>query len=163
MDNNVNFTSFMRRNPHAIAIIKGSKEYPQINGHVYFYQTRHGVVVMSTVTGLPDSLNKCSAPVFAFHIHEGESCSGNSEDPFANALTHFNPYDCPHPYHAGDMPPLFGCNGTAFSAFLTNRFRLRDIAGKTVIIHSKPDDFNSQPSGNSGKKIACGKIFLKKQ
>ena len=42
--------------------------------------------------------------------------------------------------------------------FLTNRFRVEEILGKTVIIHDSPDDFTSQPAGNAGKKIACGMI-----
>ena len=41
---------------------------------------------------------------------------------------------------------------------LINKFKIRDILGKVIIIHDMPDDFTSQPSGNSGKKIACGKI-----
>ena len=73
-------------------------------------------------------------------------------------MTHYNPKDCPHPYHAGDMPPLFGNNGEAFMAFMTDRFTVEEIIGKTVIIHSNPDDFTTQPGGNSGEKIACGKI-----
>ena len=56
------------------------------------------------------------------------------------------------------MPPLFGCNGAAFSVFLTDRITVNEIIGKTVIIHSDPDDFTSQPSGNAGTKIACGVI-----
>lgn len=43
-------------------------------------------------------------------------------------------------------------------SFLTNKFTLQDVIGKVVIIHSMPDDFTTQPSGNSGEKIACGKI-----
>jgi Cu-Zn family superoxide dismutase len=43
-------------------------------------------------------------------------------------------------------------------SFLTNRFTLDEIIGRVIIIHDKPDDFTSQPSGNSGNKIACGKI-----
>lgn len=39
-----------------------------------------------------------------------------------------------------------------------NKFNLNDIIGKVIIIHDMPDDFASQPSGNSGIKIACGKI-----
>ena len=66
-----------------------------------------------------------------------------------------------HPYHAGDMPPLFGEKGEAFSVFMTKRFRVDDIIGKTVIIHSMPDDFTTQPAGNSGEKIACGIIRRK--
>ena len=42
--------------------------------------------------------------------------------------------------------------------FLTDRFTLKEIIGRTVVIHSMPDDFTSQPSGNSGEKIACGVI-----
>lgn len=41
---------------------------------------------------------------------------------------------------------------------LIDKFKIRDIIGKVIIIHSSPDDFTSQPSGNSGIKIACGII-----
>ena len=155
---NIDYTSLTRHRPQAMARIHGSDDYPRISGNVYFYQTRHGVLVVTNVSGLPTVSKECSSPIYAFHIHSGESCTGNAEDPFADALMHYNPHNCPHPYHAGDMPPLFGCNGNAFSAFLTNRFRIHEIIGKTVIIHSKPDDFTTQPSGNAGTKIACGKI-----
>ena len=56
------------------------------------------------------------------------------------------------------MPVLFGNNGFAWMLFLTNRFMPEDIIGRTVVIHSLPDDFHTQPSGNSGEKIACGEI-----
>lgn len=39
-----------------------------------------------------------------------------------------------------------------------NKFTVKDIIGKVVIIHEMPDDFTTQPSGNSGTKIACGEI-----
>lgn len=41
---------------------------------------------------------------------------------------------------------------------LVNKFKIKDIIGKVLIIHDMPDDFTTQPSGNSGTKIACGKI-----
>ena len=85
-------------------------------------------------------------------------CSGSQEDPFANAGMHYNPDNCQHPYHAGAMPPLFGVDGAALLLFLTNRFSVQEIIGRTVIIHARPDDFMTQPSGNSGEKIACGVI-----
>ena len=160
---NINLLSALQRRPRAFARIRGSKDYPGINGRAYFYRTPSGVLVVTNVSGLPDPHDKCKSPIFAYHIHTGESCSGNAEDPFADALTHYNPNSCSHPYHAGDMPPLFGANGTAFSAFLTDRFTIREIIGKTVIIHSKPDDFTTNPSGNSGVKIACGKIIPTRQ
>lgn len=88
----------------------------------------------------------------------GTSCAGSNEDEFANAKTHLNPNNCPHPYHIGDLPPLIENNGYSYMSVLINKFTIKDIIGKVLIIHDMPDDFTSQPSGNSGKKIACGKI-----
>lgn len=152
------FTSLLRRRPQAWASIAGSPSYPNIRGTVRFYQSLYGVYVVAAVRGLPTHTGYCNSPIFGFHIHSGSSCTGNSADSFADVGTHYNPHDCPHPYHAGDLPPLFGADGRAFSAFLTNRFTTDEILGKTVIIHSAPDDFTTQPSGNSGTKIACGRI-----
>ena len=139
--------------PRAAARLQGSGAYPGLGGAVYFYPMASGLMVAADVYGLPGE-----SSFFAFHIHSGGRCSGNPEDAFADAMTHYNPQDCAHPEHAGDLPPLFGCGGYAFQAFLTDRFTVKEIIGKTVIIHLNPDDFTSQPSGNSGKKIACGLI-----
>ena len=88
----------------------------------------------------------------------GDSCSGNSNDEFADTKMHYNPTNCPHPYHAGDLPPLIENNGYSYMRVFVNKFNLNDIIGKVIIIHDMPDDFTSQPSGKSGTKIACGKI-----
>lgn len=152
------FISVLRCRPCASASIDGSDEYPNVKGLVRFYQTKCGVLVCAEVFGLPACENQCEKRIFAFHIHSGSCCKGDMEDPFANAMTHYNPDDCEHPCHAGDLPPLFGNNGYAFSIFLTDRFSVKEIIGRTVIIHSNPDDFITQPSGNSGEKIACGEI-----
>ncbi|MBR0426851.1 MAG: superoxide dismutase family protein [Clostridia bacterium] len=56
------------------------------------------------------------------------------------------------------MPPLLETNGYAYMSVLIGKLKIKDIIGKTIIIHDKPDDFTTQPSGNSGKKIACGVI-----
>lgn len=66
--------------------------------------------------------------------------------------------NCPHPFHMGDLPPLIENNGYAYMQVLINKFKIKDILGKVIIIHDSPDDFTTQPSGNSGTKIACGKI-----
>ena len=150
--------SFITKKPKARAIVKGSEKYSKINGTVDFYTTKKGTIVKAKINGLPDNREKCKSPIFAFHIHSGGKCTGNDKDPFADAGTHYNPNDCNHPYHAGDLPPLFGNNGYAYTVFLTNRFDVNEIIGKTVIIHSNPDDFTTQPSGNAGSKIACGVI-----
>lgn len=142
----------------AVAFIEGSSEFPEISGMVQFYQTVAGVILYAEITGLPKADTPCHDRIFGFHIHEGTVCNDDSMDPFSDAMSHFNPEDCSHPYHAGDLPPLFGNNGLAISLFLTNRFSVHDIVGKTVIIHDAPDDFTTQPSGNSGTKIACGTV-----
>lgn len=88
----------------------------------------------------------------------GTSCTGNPIDEFADAKTHYNPQNCPHPYHAGDLPPLFENNGYSYMSVFINKFKVKDLIGKVIIIHDMPDDFTTQPSGNSGTKIACGEI-----
>ena len=148
----------IKKAPYAFAKIKGRSDYSSINGIAYFYKVRTGVLVFIQLNGLPVPDEICKNPIFAVHIHSGGSCTGTDSDPFADAMTHYNPDNCPHPYHAGDLPPIFGVNGLGFSAFLTNRFSPEEIIGKTVIIHYAPDDFTTQPSGNSGVKIACGVI-----
>lgn len=150
--------SVFRRRANAAAFINGSEKYPDIDGMVLFYQTRHGVIIRTEVINLPKATEACNSPIFAFHIHSGNRCTGNEEDFFADAGVHYNPNDCPHPYHAGDLPPLFSPGGRALSVCLSDRFTVHEIMGKTVIIHLSPDDFTTQPSGNAGEKIACGII-----
>jgi len=150
--------SVLHGRPQAAANIAGSENYPSISGMVRFYQTRRGVIVLAEISGLPHAERPCQNRVFGFHIHEGTDCDGNMDDPFADAMSHYDPYGCEHPHHAGDLPPLFGNDGFALSLFLTRRFSVDEVIGKTVIIHDQPDDFTTQPSGNSGTKIACGVI-----
>ena len=144
--------------PYAAAVLNGSDSFPDVMGTVRFYQTNQGVIVCAEVSGLPQDSAPCHDRIFGFHIHKGTDCGGNMDDPFADAMAHYDLNDCPHPEHAGDMPPLFGNGGLAFSAFLTNRFTVDEVIGRTVIIHDHPDDFTTQPSGGSGTKIACGVI-----
>jgi Cu-Zn family superoxide dismutase len=144
--------------PFAYALISGNKDHEDLHGTVLFYDVPGGVLIRAEVFGLPVGENLWGSRILAFHIHEGENCTGNSQDPFANTGAHYNPTNSLHPEHAGDLPPLFGNKGYAWSAFVTNRFDTKDILGKTIIVHDHPDDFTSQPSGNAGEKIACGKI-----
>ncbi len=141
--------------PDAVARIRGGIDTPSIFGDVKFYQKRGGVLVVAEIFNLPMSNN---SGFFAFHIHEGNSCSGEK---FSNTGSHFNPTSLPHPNHAGDLPPLMLCGGGAYMAVMSDRFRIEDVIGRTVVIHSGADDFTSQPSGNAGDKIACGVIARK--
>lgn len=137
--------------PKAVARIQGGKEYPHLNGGVRFFQRNDGVIIEVEISGLP----KTETGFFAFHIHEGGNCDGEG---FPETGSHFNPGKTLHPNHAGDLPPLLGDHGKAYMKVFTDRFHVGEIIGRTVIIHSAPDDFRMQPSGNAGTKIACGLI-----
>lgn len=141
---------------NAFARVRGGEKYPELHGLVRFLQRPNGVLVIAEVFGLP---KESTCGIFAMHIHEGGECSGNANDEFANAKMHYNPTDAQHPCHAGDLPPLFSNNGYAYMQVFTNRFTAAEIVGRTLIIHDRPDDFVTQPSGNSGTKIACGVIM----
>lgn len=146
------------RAPDSYAIVKGSKEYSTIRGLVRFYSIWEGSLVAADIQGLPFEKGKCKERVFGFHVHEGNRCLGTAQNPFAQAKGHYNPDDCSHPEHAGDLPPLFGNQGYALMMFYTDRFWAEEVVGRTVIIHDMPDDFRTQPSGDSGMMIACGEI-----
>ena len=135
------FTSIFN---NAKAHIKGGKKYPKIDGTVIFRETKNGVIVTAKINNLPQSKDKCKGRFFGFHIHEGTSCTGNLEDEFANAKSHLNPTNCPHPFHIGDLPPLIENNGFAYMSVLINKFKIKDILGKVIIIHDMPDDFTTR-------------------
>jgi Cu-Zn family superoxide dismutase len=144
--------------PVAEAEIRGGSRHPSVRGTASFYRAGDGVLVAAELAGLPRGSGACDAPVLGFHIHSEGKCSGDASDPFADAGAHYNPGNCPHPHHAGDLPPLFSNGGFAWFVFYTERFRAEDIVGKSVIVHDSPDDFRSQPAGDSGARIACGVI-----
>ena len=144
--------------PAARAIVRGGAAYPAVEGYVTLYPSGPGVIVAAEFSGHPGEAGPCSGRVFGFHIHEGSQCTGTEEQPFSDAGSHFNPYDCEHPRHAGDLPPLFGNAGYAFSMVYTDRFTVPQVVGRTIVVHLDPDDFTSQPAGMSGERIACGII-----
>lgn len=141
--------------PQAAAWVTGNASHPSLSGLVKFYQTNYGgVLVEAEIFGLPNVNTEGSSDFYAMHIHEFGNCGNN----FDKTGMHYNPTMQDHPNHAGDMPPLLGNQGYAFSVFYDKRFTIQDIIGKSVIIHAGHDDFTTQPSGNSGEKIGCGEI-----
>ena len=105
------------------------------------------------------------------HIHNVGKCEGPA---FTTAGGHFNPTsahhgvnntETPHP-HVGDLANLnVGQNGKASASFTVSGATLEDGAtslfhegGTSLVIHAKADDLKSDPSGNSGDRIACGVI-----
>lgn len=151
----------MEQKIDSIAEINGGTIYPEIHGFVYFKEIEDGTEVYINISGLPKfsrDKNLNIAP-FGFHIHDGKSCDkGTDDNPFPKSGMHYNPDNQPHGNHAGDFPVIFSNSGISKMCFFTDRFKPIDIIDKTVIIHQSPDDYISQPSGNTGKKIACGVI-----
>lgn len=144
--------------PYARANIAGGKDYPNLHGRVDFYPYKKGTLVIAELWGLPYSDEKCGENICALHIHQGGKCERGEGEDFLSALGHYNPEGCPHPAHAGDLPPLFVNRGYAWLGCYTERFTPNQVVGKTVIIHSMRDDFTTQPSGDAGIRIGCGVI-----
>lgn len=101
-----------------------------------------------------------------FHIHEAGDCSAPDA---SSAKGHFNPAARAHGHHggterhAGDMPNLVAdSRGDATVSGEVSMLSLgsdaNSIIGRSVVIHADPDDYKSQPAGNSGKRVACGTI-----
>ena len=101
-----------------------------------------------------------------FHIHEAGDCSSGDG---MSAKGHFNPAGKPHgnpasaAHHAGDLPALQADKSghASLEADLdgvTVAPGPNSIVGRGLIIHADPDDYTTQPTGNSGARIACGVI-----
>lgn len=150
------FTELLSRNmPQAVAWVTGGHITPGLSGLVKFYDTPYGgTLVEAEVFGLPNISIPGSTDFYAMHIHEFGDCSQN----FTKTGDHDNPTGQPHPDHRGDLLPLLGNQGYAWLAFYDKRFQVADIIGHSVIIHEHQDDFTTQPSGDSGRKIGCGVI-----
>jgi Cu-Zn family superoxide dismutase len=108
----------------------------------------------------------------AAHIHEHGDCS----DPkAASAGGHWNPTGKPHGkwgqadgnYHLGDLGNIeVGADGTGRLQIETDLWSAgdggpHDVVGRSIIVHAKPDDFTTQPTGDAGDRIGCGAIGKK--
>jgi len=153
-------STFEPQGPRAVAKLEAAKGNPAW-GSVSFVEIKGGVVlVRADVRGLR------AGGEFGFHVHEKGDCS--SAD-FMSAGGHFNPGGKPHSHygkperHAGDLKNLNAdAEGNATYAFETTLLTVtkgpNSVVGRAVVIHANPDDYTSQPAGNSGPRIACGLI-----
>jgi len=129
------------------------------NGTVTFTPKGGKVLVEARVAGLAPGGH-------GFHIHEKGDCSSGDG---MSAGGHFNPRGKPHAApatpdrHAGDLPMLVA--DAAGNATLVVEIDVvtigsgdADIVGRGLIVHKDPDDFTTQPAGNSGARVACGVI-----
>lgn len=157
------YNSYVHENLSAIAEIHGSPLAPNLRGTVLFKDVVSGVMVYVRIFGLPEYTpaqgNRPPIGPHGFHIHDTGKCeSPDPGNPFASAGGHYNPTNQPHGNHAGDFPVLFSNNGISIMSFFSNKFNIKSILGKSVVIHQNPDDYRTQPAGDSGKRIGCGII-----
>ncbi len=150
------------RMPYAVATVAGNADAPEVRGTVQFFTAPGGTIVDVTMTGLPNMSLPTATPQvgpFGFHVHEGAACEPSSgASPFSAAGGHYNPTGQPHPLHAGDLPVLFPNKGFSHMRVYTDRFTPQEVAGRTIVVHQMPDDFRTQPAGDSGMRMACGRI-----
>ncbi|WP_420993429.1 superoxide dismutase family protein [Cupriavidus sp. 30B13] len=129
-------------------------------GTVTFTQRGDRVLVKADVTGLPPNTEH------GFHVHEKGDCS--SPDAMS-AGGHFNPTGKPHgsmsmpDHHAGDINNLRAdASGRAQASFELTGVTVApgptSVVGRAVVVHKDPDDYRTQPTGNSGGRVACGVI-----
>jgi len=139
-----------------------SRSGSSVTGAVDFVQRGNVLVVTGEIRGLKPNAEH------GFHVHEKGDCSAADA---TSAGGHFNPGGHAHgragqgPHHAGDVPNLKAdANGVArvnaeVSGLSISGTAPDGIIGRGLVVHRDPDDYKSQPAGNSGPRVACGVIF----
>lgn len=132
-------------------------------GKAVIMQAANGVLIHLEASGLPHGWH-------ALHVHQYGVCEAPS---FDSAGGHFNPtkrehgYDNPKGYHAGDLPNVYADkNGSVRVEFFTDQLTLVKSrpnsllkeGGTALIIHEGADDYQTDPAGGAGKRLACGVI-----
>jgi superoxide dismutase, Cu-Zn family len=131
-------------------------------GQVEMSEDPNGVTLKVAAAGLP-------AGTHGVHLHEKGMCEGPK---FESAGAHWNPTskqhgrDNPMGAHLGDLANMEAADGTeASSTYLVagvtmggTQNALADADGTSLVVHAKADDYKTDPSGNSGDRIACAVI-----
>jgi Cu-Zn family superoxide dismutase len=133
-------------------------------GTIVAKDTAHGSLFTPNLRGLPPGLH-------GFHVHEHAHCGPMEKEgkmtPGLAAGNHFDPRKTGKhlgPYgegHLGDLPPLYvDADGNATLPVLAPRLKVKDLAGRSLMIHAGGDNYSDQPAalGGGGARIACGTV-----
>lgn len=135
----------------------------ELIGEVAFKEGDNSVELSAVLNGLPPGLH-------GIHLHDVGKCEAPT---FESAGVHVNPLhkqhgvENPHGPHAGDLPNIeVAEDGSVQMHFVTDAISLitgkinslRDANGSSIVIHEQIDDYKTDPTGNSGARIACGVI-----
>jgi superoxide dismutase, Cu-Zn family len=134
-------------------------------GSVELWQEAAGLVHVEV------SATNLTTGAHGIHFHAAGRCEGGATA-FSTAGGHYNPTSREHGLqnpagpHAGDAPNLqIGADGSGHFSFTTDRITLTpgstslfDGDGSAIVVHAAADDQTSQPSGNSGARVACGVV-----
>ena len=135
------------------------------DGTITFAATSHGVLIEYELKGLTPGAH-------GIHVHTSGNC--DTKVAFTSAGPHFSPdptkmhgFMAQHSPHAGDLPNEYAAaDGTLHASVLSNAFSIGngkksifDRDGASIIVDARGDDYISQPSGNSGDRVACGVIM----
>lgn len=137
-------------------------------GMVMLQDTPNGVLITTDLNGLPPGEH-------GFHFHEKGLCEPQQK--FTTAGAHFVAGGDKHGLmvtkspHGGDMPnQTVGADGRLKTQVLNTAVTLgagprslADADGSSLMIHAKPDDYKSQPSGDAGDRIACAVVAAPKK
>lgn len=137
------------RPPYSVALV-GSDG--RSRGAVEIFETRSGTRITVRAQELPlgehglhlHAVGRCDTPDFA--------SAGGHWNPLGRQHGHLNPQGA----HLGDLPNLtVSANGRGAIDYLLSEYSLADGDGTSLVIHARPDDFRTDPIGNSGGRIAC--------
>ena len=157
-------TGMFAGRPVATATVNLAAPNGSTVGSAQLSQAGNGLVTVDV------SVNSLTPGSHGIHFHAVGLCEGGTG--FSTAGAHFNPLNREHGLsrptgpHAGDAPNLeAGPDGRARLSFTTDRVTLTsgptslfDADGSALVVHAAPDDQVSQPSGNSGGRVACGVV-----
>jgi Cu-Zn family superoxide dismutase len=133
-------------------------------GTVTIDETQYGLVFTPDLNGLTPGQH-------GFHVHENASCASGEKDGKPTAALaaggHYDPAKTGKhgaPWgdgHLGDLPALsVAADGTATGPVLAPRLKLRDVRGRSLMVHAGGDNHADHPAplGGGGARVACGVI-----